>query len=245
LNRPYRSISLGGESDASLLTGHGFTYVGSSPGRIIEILRESKCMNPIVLIDELDKVSETHNGKEIIGNLIHLTDSTTNSKYNYDRYFSGIDFDLSKVLFIFTYNDPSKVDKILADRLFKIKVDNYSIKEKLEITNKHLISNILDQYNFNKDDIKFSDEAIEYIVNSSMSDEGMRDIKRKFEIIISRINTLLLTQKEPSIIRLKYKSLSDYYIQLPVCVLKEHVDIFLTDSASKDQEDSPPPMMYM
>ena len=139
LGRPYRTISLGGESDSSLLTGHGFTYVGSCPGRIIEIFRETKCTNPIILFDELDKVSETHQGKEIIGNLIHLTDSTTNNKYNYDKYFSGLEFDLSRVLFVFTYNDASKVDKILADRLFKIKVDNYSVKEKLEIAKKHLI----------------------------------------------------------------------------------------------------------
>ena len=69
----------------------------------------------------------------------------------------------------------------------------------------------------------------------------MRDIKRKFEIIISRINTLLLTQNDPSIIKLKYKCLSTYYTQLPVCVLKEHVDIFLTDSTSKEEDDSPPP----
>ena len=95
LDRPYRTISLGGESDSSLLTGHSFTYIGSIAGRIIEILRETKCTNPIILFDELDKVSESHHGKEIIGNLIHLTDATTNNKYNYDKYFAGLEFDLS------------------------------------------------------------------------------------------------------------------------------------------------------
>lgn len=248
LNRPYRTINLGGESDSSLLTGHGFTYVGSCPGRIIEILRETKCTNPIILFDELDKVSETHHGKEIIGNLIHLTDSTSNNKYNYDKYFAGLEFDLSNVLFIFTYNDPTKVDKILADRLFKIKIENYTYEEKLEIAKTHIIKTVLDQYKFCYDEIVFEQDTINYIVESSKSDQGMRDIKRKFEIIISRINTLLLTDKDENIIRLKYKRLYDYYRCLPVKVLKEHVDILLSESISNDEEDKfsvPPPGMYM
>jgi len=247
LGRPYRTISLGGESDSSLLTGHGFTYVGSCPGRIIEILRETKCTNPIILFDELDKVSETHHGKEIIGNLIHLTDSSTNAKYNYDKYFAGLEFDLSKVLFIFTYNDPSKVDPILADRLFKIRVDNYSIQEKMEITKTHLINTIFQQYCFTNQDIQFEESAINYIVESSRSDQGMRDIKRKFEIVVSRVNTLLLTDPEEDIIRLKYKSLYPYYKQdiKPVKILQEHIDVFLSDSITEDKNDSPPPGMYI
>jgi len=248
LDRPYRTINLGGESDSSLLTGHGFTYVGSCPGRIIEILRETKCTNPIILFDELDKVSETHHGKEIIGNLIHLTDTTSNNKYNYDKYFAGLDFDLSNVLFIFTYNDSTKVDKILADRLFKIKIENYTYEEKLEIAKTHIIKTVLDQYKFSEDEILFGQDTINYIVESSKSDQGMRDIKRKFEIIVSRINTLLLTDKNENIIRLKYKSLYDYYQCLPVKVLKEHVDILLSESISNDEEDKfsvPPPGMYM
>lgn len=246
LGRPYRTISLGGESDSSVLTGHGFTYVGSMPGRIIEILRETKCMNPIILIDELDKISQTHQGKEIVGTLIHLTDTTTNGKYTYDKYFSGIEFDLSKVMFIFTYNDPSKVDKILADRLFKIKVENYTTKEKLEITQQHIIKNVLSQFNFSETEINFSNESIDYIVNGSSSDEGMRDIKRKIEIIVSRINTLLLTKKEDNIVDLKYKELYDYYHQLPITVQKQHVDTFLHQSISNNDSSSPPPFgMYI
>jgi ATP-dependent Lon protease len=246
LGRPYRAISLGGESDSSMLSGHNFTYVGSSPGRLIEILNETKCMNPVILFDEVDKVSQTHHGKEIIGTLIHLTDSTTNNKYNYDRYFSGIEFDLSKVLFVFTYNDPSKVDRVLADRLFKIKVDNYNIKEKMKITNKHIISTILEQYGFTKEDICFKEESINYIVNGSKSDKGMRDIKRKFEIIISRINTLLMVKDNEEIIKLKYKNLQPHYKTLPVEVLPEHIDIFLCDSSTNDiVEKAPPEHMYI
>lgn len=247
LGRPFRIISLGGESDSSTLTGHNFTYVGSSPGRIIEILKETKCMNPVVLIDELDKVSETQHGKEIIGNLIHLTDSTTNIKYNYDRYFSGVEFDLSKVLFVFTYNDPSKVDRILADRLFKIKVNNYTLKEKLEITNKHLVGNILEEYKFGPTDVTFTQDAISYIVESSKGDEGMREIKRKFEIIVSRVNTLLLTDKDEHVIKLKYKCLYDKFKSIPAVIEKQHVDILLNESMTNDndQDKGPPFGMYI
>lgn len=247
LGRPYRCISLGGESDSSMLSGHGFTYVGSCPGRLIEILRDTKCMNPVILIDELDKVSETKNGQEIIGTLIHLTDYTTNSKYNHDKYFSGIEFDLSKVLFVFTYNDASKIDKILADRLFKINIDNYKFKEKLEIVNTHLLSNILTQYGFTSEEIKFNEDTVRYIVELSKDQEGMRDIKRNFEIIVSRINTLLLTVESDNIVKLKYKNLySQYnYNEVPVNVLKDHVDIFLQDIDNSEKNDKPPFGMYI
>lgn len=246
LGRPFRTISLGGESDTSLLTGHGFTYIGSSPGRIIDILNETKCMNPVILFDEVDKISESHYGKEIIGTLIHLTDVTTNSKYNYDRYFSGIDFDLSNALFVFTYNDPSKVDKILADRLFQIKVDNYSFKEKFEIAKKHIVPDVLKKFAFTKKDLTFSDEAIQYIISLSKSDEGMRDIQRKFDVIVSRINTLMCTNKNDNVIKLKYNSLYDFYSQFPVDVKKEHIDILLSQSPCIKTDMSLPPYgMYV
>lgn len=246
LNRPYRTISLGGESDSSVLNGHGFTYVGSNSGRIIEILKQTQTMNPVILIDELDKISNTNHGQEIIGSLIHLTDYTTNNKYNYDRYYSGIDFDLSKALFVFTYNDPSKIDKILADRLYKIKVDNYNIQEKLEITKKHIIPNILDNYKFTTDNMSFDDDTVSHIVNISKSSDGMREIKRNIEVIVSRINTLLLTKEPEKIIKLRYKSLHDQYKNLPVLIKKEHVDILLADSVSSDNIISEPPFgMYI
>lgn len=244
LGRPYATISLGGESDASSLTGHGFTYVGSGNGRIIDILRNTKTMNPIVLIDELDKVSETQHGKEIIGALIHLTDSTTNNKYNYDKYFSGIEFDLSKILFVFTYNDPSKVDRILADRLFKIKIDNYNFKEKMEITKKHIIPYMINKFKFNTNDITFNEESIKFLVSSSKL-EGMRDIKTKIEIILSRINTLLLTNEEDNIVNLKYKQLYPYYKQLPIIIPEKHIDIFLDESITTEKNNEPPSHMYI
>jgi ATP-dependent Lon protease len=246
LGRPFKMISLGGESDVSSLIGHNFTYVGSGSGSIINTLIDSKSMNPILLFDELDKVGETNHGKEIIGTLIHLTDSTTNNKYNSDKYFSGIEFDLSKVLFVFTYNDATKIDRILADRLIKINVDNYNFKEKLEITNKHIVPYLLDKFKFNQNDITFNQDALEYIVRDSKKETGMRDIKTKIKIIISRINNLLLTNETDNIIKLKYKKLYPYYHSLPVIVPKEHIDILFEESISdSDKNDRPPDHMYI
>lgn len=246
LGRPYKIISLGGESDNSVLTGHGFTYVGSHPGRIIDILKESRCMNPVILIDELDKISGTEKGKEIIGTLVHMTDSTTNNKYNYDRYFSGVEFDLSKVLFIFTYNDESLVDKILADRLFKIKVDNYSSTQKYEIAEKHIIPNVIKAFGFKSEDISFTKDALNNVIQSSYNDKGMRDIKRKFEILVSRINTLLLTEEGDQLVNLKYKGLYKDFRELPVVVESKHVTELLSETmASGESSTDPPYGMYM
>jgi ATP-dependent Lon protease len=244
LNRPFKMISLGGESDANTLTGHGFTYIGSNAGSIINSLIDTRSMEPVVLLDEIDKISETHQGKEIIGTLIHLIDSTSNNKYNHDKYLAGIEFDLSRVLFIFTYNEPTKVDKILADRLFKIHVENYTFKEKLEITNKHLIRNVLEKFKLSNNDIQFSSDAISYLVQSNKAN-GMRDIKTRLEIIFSRINTLLLTDECDSIINLKYKKLYSFYKTLPVIIPKEHIDIFLDESISNDLESKVPFHMYI
>ena len=140
-NRPFSFIAIGGSSNGSTLQGHNYTYVGSTWGKIVDILIESKCMNPIIFIDELDKVSNSENGKEIIGILTHLIDSTQNYKYQ-DKYFSGIDLNLSKALFVFSYNDPSKIDKILLDRIHRIKFKPLTLKEKIVISKNYILPKI-------------------------------------------------------------------------------------------------------
>jgi len=227
-NRPYRVLSLGGESDVSVLTGHHFTYTGAIHGRISDILIETQCMDPIILVDELDKISNTSRGKEIIGALIHLTDASTNYMYSNDRYFSGIQFDLSKVLFVFTYNDETKIDKILLDRIFKVKVDNYTLKQKLVIVKKHIIPKILADFCYTPQDIQFTDEVIQHIVNVSSNEEGMRNCQRRIELIVSRINTILLSLDAP-IVYLEYSKLYSKYHSLPIILDKRDVDILLSE----------------
>jgi ATP-dependent Lon protease, bacterial type len=127
LNRPFALIALGGATDASVLEGHGYTYEGSVCGKIVDILMQTQCSNPIIYFDELDKVSDTPKGEEIIGILTHLIDTTQNTQFH-DKYFSEIDFDLSKALFIFSYNDESKINPILRDRMYRITTKGYSKK---------------------------------------------------------------------------------------------------------------------
>jgi len=243
LNRPYRMISLGGESDNSVLIGHGHTYIGSCQGRIVDILKETGCMNPVILIDELDKISDTSRGREIIGTLIHLTDYTTNSRFNYDRYLSGIEFDLSQILFVFTYNDPSSVDKILADRLFKVKVEGYTFEQKYQIATTHIIPKVLSQFNYSGEEFKFSKESINRIISITSSKGGIRDIKRSFEKVVSRINTILLTG-DSDVIRLNYKSLVSKYTQLPIEVSADDINI-LINKAFLEDDNRPPNGMYL
>lgn len=107
-------------------------------GKIVDILIESKCMNPVIFIDEIDKVSRTEAGREIIGILTHLVDPTQNDKFQ-DKYFSGIDLDLSKVLFVFSYNDVGLMDSILLDRIHRVRFKHLSVDEKITITRNYVL----------------------------------------------------------------------------------------------------------
>ena len=185
--RPFFFIGLGGSTNGSTFEGHGYTYVNSQCGRIVEILTESNCMNPIIFIDELDKVSNTENGKEIIGILTHLTDPTQNNEFH-DRYFSGIKFDLSKVLFVFSYNDPGKIDRILKDRITEIKVDSLKKTEKLEITKNYILPEILKSVGYNKSDIVIQDDCIDFIIENYTFEAGVRKLKEKLYEVVREIN---------------------------------------------------------
>ena len=391
LNRPFRMISLGGESDNASLTGHNFTYVGSNPGRLVEILKETKVMNPVVLVDECfpyeqkvmteyglmeigeivtcfkrgnalrvrsfnqreatfeyqpvvnvtskktkvllelnidgaitrctenhpflttkgykmakdlapadrivgdkdpfghhnaaaaelakksleldvpcrvfnrydelklisktvierdcqvydikvftnrnfviyndglnivvhncDKISETPQGKEIIGTLIHLTDTSTNGQFTSDKYFSGITFDLSKVLFVFTYNDAKKLDPILADRLTKINLKDYTFNEKLDILQRHVLPDTRVEFNL---DLQFETEALKLVL--VQNDSGMRSAKSRIHEIFSKVNILVIA---PETVTLDYKKLAGYFTNNKT-VLAEHIPYLLETKA--------------
>jgi ATP-dependent Lon protease len=188
LNRPFAFIALGGATDSSFLEGHGYTYEGSTWGKIVQILIDSKCMNPVIYFDELDKISDTPKGEEITGILTHLTDTAQNSQFH-DKYFTEIDFDLSKCLFIFSYNDESKVNPILKDRMYRIQTKGYNQKQKTVIANSHLLPKIRDQVRFKTEDIIIPDEVLHYIIeNFCNKEDGVRNLKRCLEIIYTKIN---------------------------------------------------------
>ena len=188
LDRPFAFIALGGATDSSFLEGHSYTYEGSTWGKIVQIIIDSKCMNPVIYFDELDKISDTPKGEEIVGILTHLTDTSQNSLFQ-DKYFTDVNLDLSKCLFIFSYNDESKVNPILRDRMYRIKTAGYNKKEKTTISTNYLLPKISEQVNMKTEDIIIPSDTIEYIVdNYCNKEEGVRNLKRCLEIIYTKLN---------------------------------------------------------
>ena len=185
--RPFVFLPIGGSVNGSTLVGHNYTYVGSTWGRIVDSIITCGCMNPIIFIDEVDKISNTEYGKEIISILTHLTDSTQNDSFE-DKYFSGIPFDLSKALFVFSFNDISLIDPILRDRITTIEVKAYTLKEKINIVQNYMLPEILKDIGFNKDEIIFEDNVIEYLINTYTNEAGVRKIKEKIVELVREIN---------------------------------------------------------
>lgn len=199
LNRPFSLIALGGATDASVLEGHSYTYEGSTYGKIVDILIQTQCSNPIIYFDELDKVSDSPKGDEIIGILTHLIDSSQNMNFH-DKYFSEIDFDLSKALFIFSYNDETKINPILRDRMYRITTKGYDKKEKNIIAKKYLLTSICKQVKFEEGSIIINDDALDYIIDNYTEEEsGVRNLKRCLEIIFTKLNLFRLMPKEYSL----------------------------------------------
>ena len=188
--RPFSFIALGGSCNGSTLEGHNYTYVNSTWGKIVDVLMECKCMNPIIYIDELDKISRTEQGREIIGILTHLIDTTQNDEFQ-DRYFSGVPIDLSKVLFIFSYNDPSLIDRILLDRIHRIRFDNLSWKDKLVIVNKFMMPELNEKMGF-ENTVLLSEELIKHIIETYTMEPGVRKLKEILFDLFGEINLMLL-----------------------------------------------------
>lgn len=185
--RPFAFLPIGGSSNGSTLVGHNYTYVGSTWGRIVDILITSKCMNPIIFIDEIDKVSRTEHGREIISILTHLTDPTQNHEFE-DKYFSGIKFDLSKALIVFSFNDVNLIDPILKDRITIIDTHPLTLPEKIHISNNFVIPELLEEIGFGSDEVEFSNEIITYLIETYTFEAGVRKLKEKFYEILREIN---------------------------------------------------------
>jgi len=222
LNRPFSFIALGGATDSSVLEGHSYTYEGSIWGKIVQILADSKCMNPIIYFDELDKVSDTPKGEEIIGILTHLTDATQNSQFH-DKYFSELDLDLSKCLFIFSYNDESKINPILKDRMYRIQTKGYNSKEKYVIVNDYLLPKIRDQVKFSEEDIIIPKETISHLMEHHVvcnQEKGVRNLKRCLEIIYTKLNLFRLMETDNNL----FEKDMAIKVEFPMIVTRDVVD---------------------
>ena len=220
LNRPFSFLALGGATDSSFLEGHSYTYEGSTWGKIVDILINSKCMNPVFYFDELDKISDTPKGEEITGILTHLTDTTQNQQFH-DKYFSSVDFDVSKALFIFSYNDENKINPILKDRMYRIHTAGYQSKQKITIARDYLIPKIEKNVNFGKDEIIIPDETITHICNTfTEGEKGVRNLKRCLEIIYTKLNLYRLMKPDSKLFE-KEKTIK---VEFPFTVTRDIVD---------------------
>ena len=207
LKRPFEFFSLGGASDSANFVGHSFTYEGSMCGRIADALITSRCMNPVMYFDELDKVSTTAHGDEIVSMLIHLTDRSQNSQFH-DRYFAGVDFDLSQCLFVFSFNDESKVHPILKDRMQVITCSGYNAEDKKNILTKYIWPQILDRIQLTSQ-LTLTDEAVKYLIEEfSKEEEGVRNLIRSIESLVTRINLLRIADEKTAKEYIFYKKIA-------------------------------------
>lgn len=241
LGRDFAFIALGGAGDASYLEGHGFTYEGSCPGKIVQILKDCKSMNPVIYFDELDKISDTARGEEIVNILTHLTDTSQNNQFH-DKYFSEIDFDLSKCLFIFSYNDESKVNPILKDRMYRIQTKGYETKEKIVIVKNYMLPKIQEQIGFLPNEVVIPDDVLSYLITTpsfTSNEQGVRNLKRCLEIIHTKLNLFRLVHDGTALFGDELKLMNN--VSFPYTVSKKDVDILI----KKEETTMPYLLMYV
>jgi ATP-dependent Lon protease len=219
-SRPFAFLPLGGATNGSILEGHHYTYLGSTWGKIVDILMETKCMNPIIYIDELDKISKTEHGKEIISILTHITDASQNKEY-YDRYFASIPIDLSQVLFIFSYNDRDSIDRVLLDRIQEIEIKALSVKEKLVISQNYIIPEILNNVGFSINEVFFNEIILTKIINEYTYEAGVRKLNEILYDIIRDINLKKIMECD----NIEYPIIIDENITKDVLAIKPQITI--------------------
>ena len=231
LQRPFEFFTLGGASDISNFVGHSYTYEGSLWGRIVDSIMHAGVMNPVMYFDELDKVSTTPQGEEIISMMIHLTDKSQNSQFH-DRYFAGVDFDLSQCLFVFSFNDIEKVHPILRDRMTVIHCSGYSEADKKVILKDYIVPEVLGRLMFTSEEVTLTDSAMKHLISEYSSDEkGVRTLIRMIDSMMTRINMLRVTRHESM---KAYKFYMD--IQFPLVITETIVQKMLEDINKKEVE---------
>lgn len=216
INKPFIFISLGGATDASFLEGHSYTYEGSIYGRIIDGLITSKCMDPIIYFDELDKISNTPKGEEITNILIHLTDPVQNSHFR-DKYFHGIDIDLSRATMIFSFNNPHNVNHVLMDRITTVETKYLFLPQKIYIAQNHLLPEMIKDMGMKSGDIIISNDAITFIINNWTHEGGVRKLKSLLFSIIREINIANLIKEK----------INNHNVILPFNITIENIKMIL------------------
>ncbi len=181
INRKYVRVSLGGLHDESEIRGHRKTYIGAMPGRILQSIRKVKSGNPVMILDEIDKVGSDHRGDPSSA-LLEVLDPEQNNTF-YDNYLE-LEYDLSKVLFIATANNISNIPAPLRDRLEIIDLSGYAVEEKTEIAKRHLIPKQKEMHGLKENNLKMSDAVLEKIIQDYTRESGVRELDRQLASIM-------------------------------------------------------------
>ncbi len=192
MGRRYARVALGGVSDEAEMRGHRKTYIGAMPGRIIDAIKKAGSSNPVILLDEIDKLGRDYKG-DPSNALLEILDPEQNS--NFQDHFLDMPYDLSKVVFIATANDTSSIPAPLYDRLEIIELPSYTEEEKLSIAKKHLIPKQAERYGIEKNEIKFTDAAINQIIDGYTREAGVRELERTIGTICRKVAKLKAEDK--------------------------------------------------
>ena len=182
--RKYVRVSLGGLHDESEVRGHRKTYIGAMPGRIIQSIRKVKTSNPVMILDEIDKIGADHRGDPSSA-LLEVLDPEQNNTF-YDNYLE-LEYDLSKVLFIATANDINHIQPALRDRLEIIDLSGYAVEEKIEIAKRHLVPKQQDAHGLKNHTLKISDKILERVIEEYTRESGVRDLDRQLASVMRNL----------------------------------------------------------
>ena len=206
LNKKYVRICLGGVTDESEIRGHRKTYVGAMPGRIATAIRQANTANPLILIDQIDKLGQSIHGDPAAA-MLEVLDSEQNSKFR-DNYLE-VPLDLSKVMFIATANDLSTVPRPLLDRMEIVEVSSYTDNEKFHIAKEHLIQKELEQNGLKRSQLTISDEAINKIIKYYTKEAGVRSLDRTIAKICRKAAKIIVGKEKKSI-KVTSKNITKY-----------------------------------
>ena len=208
LKRKYVRMSLGGVHDEAEIRGHRKTYIGAMPGRIIKSLIKAGSSNPVIILDEIDKLGSSNQGDPSSA-MLEVLDPEQNGTFH-DNYID-IDYDLSNVMFIATANNLGGIPAPLLDRMELIEVSGYITEEKIEIAKRHLIPKAMEANGLTKDNIKLSKGAIEFIIENYTRESGVRELEKKINKVMRRTAFNIAAGKEVSSTELKAED-------IPVCL---------------------------
>ena len=207
MNRPYARVSLGGVHDESDIRGHRKTYVGAMPGRIINAFLQAKATNPVILLDEIDKMGQSHNGDPAAA-LLEVLDMEQN--VNFRDHYIEFPYDISEALFITTANTLSTVPRPLLDRMEVIELHSYSRAEKLSIAKHHLVPKQLDKHGVKRSQMKFTDGALLKIIDEYTKEAGVRNLERKIASAVRKGAVSIVKGETEDKISVKVSNVEDF-----------------------------------